>query len=193
MKEVFYEESARIQNQKSAKIKYNILKAFAIISWILFGVWLYISIMLFPLTTKLLFLRIIYVLIPALIFVALAIVLGKFKNTVYVDYDYTFISGEIRISKVIKEVKRRFFMKFSVSAIEMLGKYGSDTFNSYNKREGVKRIILTSNVTPGEEKDFYYMVVNQEEKKLLVLECTETFIVNVLKFTGKTIIEKDYK
>ena len=55
----------------------------------------------------------------------------------------------------------------------------------------VKTVILTSNVTPDENKDFYYMVVNKDgEKKMYVIECTETFIVNVLKFSKRTVVDE---
>ena len=57
----------------------------------------------------------------------------------------------------------------------------------------IKRMILTSNAEPDEGKDFFYIVANvEEEKKLFILECTETFMVNVLKFSRKTVLEEDY-
>ncbi len=192
MREVFYEESSKIQHVKSAKTKYNAFKVMSIISWILLAIWIYIVIFTFDFGAGNIIINILFAVLPAASFIASGIVLGRLKNKFYVDYDYTFVTGEVRISKVIKEIKRRPVMKFSTSAIEKLGKYGSETYETYSKMQGVKRIILTSNVSPDDEKDFYYLVVNLEEKKLLILECTETFIVNILKFANKSIVEKDY-
>ncbi len=192
MKEVFYEESSKIQKEKSAKTKYTIFKIMAVVSWVLLGIWVYLVIFTIPFGEGNVLLNIIFALLPAASFIASGIILGKFKNKFYVDYDYTFVTGELRISKVIKEIKRKPVMRFSTYNIEKIGKYGSETYSSYESMQGVKRVVLTSNVTPAEGKDFYYMVVNQEEKKLLILECTETLIVNILKFSNKSIVEKDF-
>lgn len=42
------------------------------------------------------------VLIPVALFCFSGIVLGRMKNKMYVDYDYTFVTGSVRVSKVIK-------------------------------------------------------------------------------------------
>ena len=56
---------------------------------------------------------------------------------------------------------------------------------------GVTKLFLTSNTVSDYDKDFYYVVVNtQESKKLLILECTETLIINILKFASKTILDE---
>ena len=56
-----------------------------------------------------------------------------------------------------------------------------------------KQIYLTSNAEPAEGKEFYYMVVNASgQKYFLILECSELFLVNILKFTGKLIFEDDF-
>ena len=42
-------------------------------------------------------------------------------------------------------------------------------------------------------KDFYYIVVNtQDGKKLLIIECTETLIVNILKFANRTVLDEQF-
>ncbi len=190
MKEIFYEESAKVQNEKSAKTKYYIFKTISIISYVmtvLLGI-------IFLLTTPLKPLNIVISIVPVILFLFSGILLGKFKNRFYVDYDYTFVTGSIRVAKVIKNVKRKLVLKFDVSNIEKLGKYGSETYISYEKMPGVKRKILTLNNTPADEKDFYYLVVNVDETKyLLVFECTEMFMATILKFGNKLILEKDYK
>ncbi len=193
MKEIFYEESAKIQRVKSAKTKYTVFKVMSIVSWVLLGLWIYIVFNFMGILSGNIALNIVFALLPAAMFITTGIVLGKLKNKFYVEFDYTFVSGEVRISKVIKEIKRKPVMRFSTSAIEKIGKYGSSTFDTYYKMQGVKKLVLTSNMYPDDGKDFYYLVVNQEEKKLLILECSETLIVNILKFSNKSIIEKDFK
>lgn len=193
MQELFYEESANIAEGRSAKTKYYIFKILSIISYVLFGVWLFLFIMLYPFTGSAgqIILGTIFALLPAIIFLFSGILLGKFKDKFYVDYDYTIVSGTIRFSKVIKEIKRKHIVSFDASDIEKIGKYGSELFEKYSRMPDVKTVILTSNVSPAEKKEFYYMVVNKDgEKKMYVLECTELFIVNVLKFAKRTVVDE---
>lgn len=202
MREIFYEESAKIQNEKSASRKYNVCRVFSIIFYALSILVLFLLINNIPYYIEKLtgasaltiILNIVFLLIPLLLLFFSGFILGKFKNRLYIDYDYTFVSGSIRIAKVIKNVKRKFLLSFDYNAIERLGKYGSETYTSYEKMPGIKKIILTSNVVAEEGKEFYYLVINHEDnKKLLILECTEMFMVNILKFANKLVIEKDFK
>ena len=127
-------------------------------------------------------------------FLATGIILGILKNRFYVEYDYTFVTGSIRFSKVIKNAKRKFIVKFECSDIEKIGKVGSGTFSKYYKMPGVTAKILTSNPNPAEKKDFYYIVANTNgDKVIYILECTEMFMVQVLKFSNRLVLEEDFK
>ncbi|MBR2498313.1 MAG: hypothetical protein IKB67_01180 [Clostridia bacterium] len=193
MKEVFYEESSLIQEQGTAKLKYNVFKILSILSYVIFGFWLFIVFWFFKLFSGNIILNLIFVLIPAVIFFCSGLFLGRMKNKFYVDYDYTFVSGSIRFSKVIKNIKRKFIAKFDSSDIEKLGKYGSEVYEKYSVMTGIDKMILTSNNIASEGKEFFYLVVNKDAvKTLYVLECTETFIVNILKFANKGIIDDEY-
>ncbi len=193
MQELFYEESSKTREERSAKTKYYIFKVLSVISYVFFGVWLLLFIMFYPFSGSAgqIIIGMVFALLPAAMFLASGILLGKFKDKFYVDYDYTLISGTIRFSKVIKEIKRKHIVSFETSELEKIGKYGSELYEKYSLMPDVKTVILTSNVTPDENKDFYYMVVNKDgEKKMYVIECTETFIVNVLKFSKRTVVDE---
>lgn len=191
MKEVFYEESATIQNVRGANAKYNTIKAFSIISYVIAVIWVIIGFNT-PLVDNFL-INLIVIGVPIIIFLVTGILLGRLKNKFYVDYDYTFVTGSIRISKVIKNIKRKFVIKFDTDNVERIGKYGSDTFYKYEIMPGIKKHVFTSNYVCSEGKDFYYLVANVEgDKHLMTLECTETFIVNILKFSNKTVLEEEF-
>lgn len=193
MQDIFYEESSKTREERSAKTKYYIFKTLSIISYVFFGIWLFLVVMLYQFkgSAGQIILGLLFALLPAAMFLASGILLGKFKDKFYVDYDYTLISGTIRFSKVIKEIKRKHIVSFETSELEKIGKYGSELYEKYSLMPDVKTVILTSNVTPDENKDFYYMVVNKDgEKKMYVIECTETFIVNVLKFSKRTVVDE---
>ena len=105
MKEVFYEESASLINFKSEAVKFNVLKVISILAYVLLGVWLMIM-MHFPLGEgSQIIISVILILIPSILFIVTGIVFGKVKNRFCVEYDYTFVSGSIRFSKVIKNSK----------------------------------------------------------------------------------------
>lgn len=192
MQEVFYEESANIQDEQTAARRYNLIKIFSILSYAVFGFWLFLSFNFYGLT-GVWFFDLLFIAIPAVMFLSSGIILGKFKNKFYVEYDYTFVSGDLRFSKVIKNVKRRFLFSFDAKTIEKLGFYGSVTYEKYEKMPGIVKHVLSSNIQAADNKDFYYIVANTTNGKiLLVLECTENLIVNIVKFANKGIFDDQF-
>ncbi len=192
MKEFFYEESALTQNEKAAKIKFYTFKIISIMSYVLMALWIFIVFYGYEFSSNI-FLDLIIVLIPFVVFLISGILIGRLKNRFYVDYDYTLVSGSLRFSKVIKNIKRKFILKFNASEIEKVGEYGFGLYDKYASMPNISKLILTSNSTPSDEKNFYYIVVNVlGEKKLLIIECTEKFIVNIMKFANKTVLDEEY-
>ncbi|MBE7081021.1 MAG: hypothetical protein E7372_00485 [Clostridiales bacterium] len=193
MQEVFYEETATIQNQEKAAKKYNFFKLISRICYILFTLYAIILFLFFGPDPNGAIFSIIFSFLPLVIFLVTAILCGRYKNTLYVEYDYTFISGSIRIAKVVKDYRRKTVINFDTYNIEKIGRYNSSTYNKYQIMPGINKLILTQNLIASENKDFYYLVVNVNSKKnLLVLECSDQFIVNILKFSKKTILEERF-
>lgn len=193
MQEIFYEESVLTENKGSAKTKYYIIKTISVISYVLAGLWGIVMLFTFPFGQGNLLFNILFVLIPFALFIASGVISGKFKDKFYVDYDYTFVSGSIRFSKVINNIKRKNILVFDVQSIEKIGRCGSATFDRYSAMPDKKKLILTSNDAPIDGKDFYYMVVNTGGQKfMLIIECTETFLHNILRFSNRTIFDDEF-
>ncbi len=191
MQEVFYEESSNIQKESAATKKYYVAKVIMTISYVIAVAWGIIC-LFFIIDLKHIFSSLIFSLIPLALFITSGVILGKMKDKIYVDYDYTFVSGSIRFSKVIKNFKRKHIINFDTHDIEKIGLYESESFERYSKMPDVKLKILTSNSLPSDGKDFYYIVANVGgDKNLFVLECSELFIVNVLKFSGRTVLDQE--
>lgn len=191
MQDVFYEETARTQGAGSASRKYYFAKVFMVISYVLAVIWGILSFTFFIDLNNLLW-SLVFSLIPLALFIVSGVLLGKFKDKFYVDYDYTFITGSIRFSKVIKNYKRKHLISFETSDIEKIGLYGSESYERYTLMPDVKCKILTSNSEPDDGKDFYYIVANTAgDKQMFVLECSETFIANVLKFSNRTVLDQE--
>jgi len=190
--EVFYEESSKVQSRKSSSIKYYLIKTLSVLSYIIAGVWAFLILYLYPFGEGNILVNIVITLLPFLIFIMCGIIMGIIKNKFYIDYDYTFISGEVRISKVIKEIKRINVLEFQCDDIEKVGKFDSATYQRYESMPGISKKIFTSNNVAEDDKDFYYIVVNSNGKNLFIFECSETFISNVLKFSKRNVLEEDF-
>ena len=195
MIDVFYEETVLVHNAEKQVKKHNLLKK---ISLILFGIGflLFVIVFLSPVLKddKNASLKLVILTFPIFIIVLLAVIFWFKKNNYCNEYDYSFVSGSIRIAKIINRSKRQFYFEFTTKAIAKLGKCGSGTYNKYATMDDIKKVVLTSNDTPEEGKDFFYIVAHvQGEKKLIIFECTEEFMRNVLKFSNRTVLEEDYK
>ena len=192
MREIFYEETAMVKNPKSCLIKYRIFKTLSILSYVFAGISIFIG-FLYPIADDAILISLIMAFIPAIFFILSGIFLGRQKNLMYIEYDYTFVTGSIRISKVIANLKRKSLLVFEAKEIEQIGIYGSDSYLRYEKTPGIIKKILTSNSTPNENKNFYYIVaIIDSEKHLLIIESTKSLISNILKFSNKTILEKEF-
>ena len=194
MQEVFYEESSLLNKEKAALGKYRLLKTFSIISYVLAGLVVLMFFYFYNLENFSVLVFAISVLLPIALFLFFRIMLGRMKNSMYVDYDYTYVSGSIRISKIIRKIKRKNILKFEAGDIVQMGKYGSESYEKLEKSPGIKKMILTSNQTPSDGCDFFYLQVNTEgSNKLLIFDCSEKFMATILRYSNKTILEKDYK
>ena len=191
MQEIFYEETATIVDEEKAARKYGLFKLISRICYLIFAFYLIVQILFFVPNENSVLLSAVVAFFPVVLFLSAAILFGKYKNTLYIEYDYTFISGSVRVAKVIKHIKRISVISFDTYNIEKLGYYNSDTYKKYELMLGVEKQILTQNLSPMDNKDFYYIVVNAGgQKNLLIFECTEQFISNILKFSNRTVLEE---
>ena len=105
MRDIFLEETVGIVNRKSANIKYIIFNVLTILLYATTIIWFYN----FTLNTFELFSIPFFLLgvLPNAIFLIGAILMGKARDSLFVEYDYRFINGDINISRVIKAKKRK--------------------------------------------------------------------------------------
>lgn len=192
--EILIEETAVNQHYSSDIIKYRIILYLAILSFFLAIVGVFYVIDFVNIKNVNVFLTIMFNLIPTFIFVTAGILLLKLKNRFCVDYDYIFVSGSLRISQVINNKNRKPIIKFNTSSIEKIGPYESKIYNSYIKNVSVKTTFFTSNSQPIEGKSFYYIVANvNSQKNLIIMECTRSLIINILKFSNMSVRDEELK
>lgn len=176
MNEVLYEESAEPKNYKTQKTIYVV---YSVLMWVMFTLTLVLLFFL-PLTIAFF----IFTLVSAIVFAFV-------RSKVYYCVDCIFVSGSTRIIKVVNFKRRKKMLVYEAKEVEQVGKIGSETFDKWYSLPNVKKLYATPNKYLDEG---FYVVVNQNGVKYLVmLECKETYLQHLVAFTGKTVIEKDYK
>jgi hypothetical protein len=196
--DVFYEESAIMQNAKKGERKYKIFHILSMIFLVVGIILVFPTIMFIPIgsgdaearaTAIALF---VFFLSQTLLFLGLWFLLYRWKSTINVSYDYCFVTGELRISKVFNVNKRRLVTRFNTEEILQIGDIDNSSYERLKSDPTTKEVFCTSNEEPAEGKFFMYILVNDGGKKLYVLECRELMLMNILKFAKRSALENDY-
>lgn len=180
MREVLYEESANPSNLKSQKFIYNLYTGF---------MWLMICLAVF--------FFIFFTMIPALFWFPLAFTLisaflcAFFRTKTYYCVDCIFVTGSTRIIKVVNFKKRKKIIIFEANEVLQVGKITSNSYQKIESMPNVKKIYGTPNKYIDE--GFYVHLMQNNQAYLLILECKETYLQHLVAFTGRQVIEKDYK
>ncbi len=185
--DVFYEESSTVKDFEKETKKFKILN---IVSKVFLVLWVLSLIMAYAIID-------IRVIIPWLFICAWLIfvwvVLCRWRNRYNVSYDYCFVTGELRITKVLNVTKRKFLVCLHSEEIIQLGDVDSESFTELQNLPDVKTIVYTSNTQPSAEKFLMYIyTINDGKKSLYVLECREELLMHVLRFAKRTALAKDY-
>lgn len=185
--DVFYEESAAERNAAKSAKKYAVLNIFSTLFMVLAVIATVMFVFFIPDVGFMIFFG---------MFV-LSFWLGWFlfyrwKNITNVSYDYVIVTDEIRISKVVNANKRRLLARFNGEAIIQMGDVDGTSFDRFAADPNVKKVICTSNDVPAEGKFFLYILAENDGKKLYVLECREELLSNILRFTKRTALDRDY-
>ncbi len=207
--DAFYEESAINQNAKRGARNYKILHYFSWAFFIIATIFAVIAFMFFPLKpteegrtpeeyqgalnlypSALAFFF--FLAGTMLFFTCLGFMCYFFKRRLNVQYDYSFVSGELRITKVFNINRRKFLESIAAEDIQQIGDVDNMSFERLVSAPGTKLVRYTQNVQPAEGKFFMYILANNGGKKLYLLECRELLLMNIMKFARRSALESDY-
>ena len=118
--------------------------------------------------------------------------LRMWKMRINVSYDYAFVSGELRISKVININKRKLVARIDCEEMIQFGDVDNPSFERFRNDPNVKTVLCTANDIASEGKFFMYILAEYNGRKLFVLECRELLLMNMLKFAKRNKLESDY-
>ena len=203
--DAFYEESAVNQNAKKGARRYQIVHILSIVFMSIAILFLMVCLLTIQFgtptadatadqinayqTTKFIC---VFCGIQGVLFLVLWFILRKIKMGLNVSYDYCFVSGELRISKVININRRRLLARIDCADMIQVGDIDNSSYPRFKSDPTIKEIICTSNDTAGDGKFFMYVLASMDGKKMFILECRENLLMNIMKFAKRTVLESDY-
>ena len=202
--DIFYEESAVNQNAKKGERNYKIVNAFYYLFLILtifagFGAFFNFPLPLGSGATaeqqeayELMKFMFGFIIFLFLTFLGFTIVLNMLRRRINVSYDYVFVSGELRISKVFNVNKRKLVALINQEDVLQVGDADSSSYERLRSDPQTKEVICTPNVLAGEGKFFLYVLAVSNGKKLYVLECREELLLNMMQFLRRDVLDRDY-
>ena len=200
--DAFYEESAINHSSKKGEKKYKILHIISIVCLVVAIILLLMFLFNFPfgvlgqsgLSEEAAAMLWLFGLvgIQGLMFLSFWFILCKLKSRVNVSYDYCFVSGELRISKVFNINKRKLVARIDCADMMQVGDIDNSSYERLRSDPMTKEVVCTSNDEAAEGKFFMYVLANVNGKKLYVLECRENLLMNIMKFAKRSVLESDY-
>lgn len=185
--DVFYEESSMPKKAKSGERKYKILHIISMIFLVIGFIFLLMTILFIPDPSSLIWGM------QAIMLFSFWFLFYKWKSRCNISYDYVFVSGELRISKVFNVNRRRLLVRIDCQDMIQVGDVDNPSFDRFSSDPSVKTIICTTNDEASAEKFFMYILAAVDGgKKLYVLECRENLLMNILKFAKRSTLESDY-
>lgn len=185
--DVLYEESSLPKNGKKGAMIYKICQLASWFFYVFGGI-----LAVFGLLTAISIPNLIFNLLLAASQIGFGFLLGWVKKRFNVSYDYCFVSGELRISKVININKRKVVARFETDDMLQIGDVDSTSYDRLRSDPSTKNVICTSNDEASEGKFFMYILANYNGKKLFVLECREEMLVNIMKIAKRSVLDRDY-
>ena len=195
--DVFYEESAVDRNSTKGARKYRIVHIISVVVLILAILFLMFGLFNMPFGgsgAEIESMRFLagFCLFQGAFFLVAWFLLGQLKKRFNVSYDYCFVSGELRISKVFNINRRRLVARIDSEDIIQIGDIDNSAYPRLKTDPNTKEVICTPNIEADTGKFFMYILAEHNGKKLFVLECRELLLMNILKFARRTTLESDY-
>ena len=195
--DAFYEESAVNQNGTRDKRLYRILHIVSMVFLWIGILLLVVSLFNFPWQATSDEVRALQFFFGFIVVLGLSCLLtwflfSKIKARFNVSYDYCFVSGELRISKVFNVNRRKLVARVDCEDMIQVGDVDNSSYTRFKADPMVKEVVCTPNVEASNGKFFMYVLANYNGKKLFVLECRENLLMNIMKFAKRSVLESDY-
>lgn len=112
-------------------------------------------------------------LITTLLFGGLAFLLWRNKDSLRTEYEYTFTNGDLDVSKVLNNQKRRYLTSLNMKNVEAAGAVNTPAFQRFITMEGVKKHNWFLN---REAKLYFYYFTKNQVKHIIILELSDEMV-----------------
>ena len=136
--------------------------------------------------------------VPLLVLVAVAL-LGLAVYLVYylianagIEYEYTFVVGEMRIERIKGQKKRRKVTSFDVKAVDDIGKYHDHETGDKNVDLSKHKLVLRAEENE-ENEDTYYLIIHDKirhKPALLIFSPNDTTLEKLRPFLSVELKKK---
>ncbi|OPJ60107.1 DUF6106 family protein [Clostridium oryzae] len=123
-------------------------------------------------------------LIPAVLFVAIAVGLFFLKRNFYVEYEYDFTNGEIDFDKIVEMRSRKRVLTIDVKHIELLAPSDSDAVKDFS---GKPEKVLKLYPSTSEAKQYTAIVTGGTERTQIIFVPDEKFIELCYKYNPRAV------
>lgn len=103
------------------------------------------------------------------LFGGMAFLVYRYKDELKCEYEYVFTNGDLDVSKVLNNSRRRYLTSLSMKNVEAAGPVTSASFQRYVSMQGIKKHNWFLN---REAHLYYFYFVKSGVKHLMVVELT---------------------
>lgn len=112
-------------------------------------------------------------LIMVLVFGGTAFLVWRNKDSLKTEYEYTFTNGDLDVSKVLNNQKRKYLTSLNMKNVEAAGAVNTPAFQRYVSMSDVKKHNWFLN---REAKLYYYYFTKNQVKHLIILELSDEMV-----------------
>ena len=112
-------------------------------------------------------------LVIAVVFGALAFLLWRNKDKLRTEYEYSFTNGDLDISMVLGNSRRRYLTRLPLKSVEACGLVTDPSFNRYVSMRDVKKHNWFLN---RDAKLYYFYFTKNSVKHLIVIEPSDEMV-----------------
>lgn len=110
------------------------------------------------------------------VFGGLVYLLWRYKDNFRTEYEYTFTNGDLDVSKVLGNSRRKYLTSLPMKNVEACGKVESPSFNKWLNMPGIKKHNWFLN---REAQLVYFYFVKNNIKHLMVVELSDEMLKTI--------------
>ncbi len=191
-RDALYEESAQAVNGDKQRKWYTVFLVFSVVFAVLAFIHTFVCIMMLPTMLKgqsgmTIAILLLLWLSPLVVLALTSFFLFRLRLRFNVSFDYTFVTDELRITKVFNGKKRKHIVTLEADHVLQIGYCEGATFDrTYAGLGGAKPKVLTPNRDPAEGKDFIHILYSTSGgKSMYIIECRKEMLEYLVLAAGR--------